>query len=112
MSKELSAEEIISLIISNTASQFSGEWKPDIVYTKEELIEIVESFATKRVKEACKVKWFYISKGDLPEHGRQVRVLYENGYVGINNYASNEWVSDNHRTVVMWHELLEIIEPL
>lgn len=54
MSKELTAEEIISLIISNTASQFSGEWKPDIVYTKEELIEIVESFATKRVKEACK----------------------------------------------------------
>ena len=52
MSKELSAEEIISLIISNTASQFSAEWKPDIVYTKEELIEIVESFATKRVKEA------------------------------------------------------------
>lgn len=40
-----SAEDIVSLIISNTASQYSEEWKPDIVYTKEELIKIVQSYA-------------------------------------------------------------------
>ena len=48
-----SAEEIVNLIISNTASQYSEEWKPDIVYTKEELIEIVQSFQDQCVREAC-----------------------------------------------------------
>ncbi len=47
-----SAEAIVSLIISNTASQYSEEWKPDKVYTKEELIKIVESFAKQEVKKA------------------------------------------------------------
>lgn len=51
---EQSAEEIVSLIISNTASQYSEEWKPDIVYTKEELIKIVESYKDLCVKKACK----------------------------------------------------------
>ncbi len=49
-----SAEEIVNLIISNTASQYSEEWKPDIVYTKEELIEIVKSFQDQCAREAIK----------------------------------------------------------
>lgn len=47
------AEEIVNLIISNTASQYSEEWKPDIVYTKEQLIEFVQSFAKQEVERAC-----------------------------------------------------------
>lgn len=43
--KYMEAKELVSLIISNTASQFSGEWKPDKVYSKDELIEIVDSYS-------------------------------------------------------------------
>ena len=53
---EQSAEEIVGLIISNTASQYSEEWKPDIVYTKEDLIKIVQSYANQEVKKACENK--------------------------------------------------------
>ncbi len=45
-------KEIVSLIISNTASQYPEDWKPYKVYTKEELIEIAESFAQQEVKKA------------------------------------------------------------
>ena len=55
------AEEMVNLIISNTASQYSEEWKPDIVYTKEQLIEFVESFAKQEVERACKEKYNYMS---------------------------------------------------
>lgn len=48
-----SAEDIVSLIISNTASQYSEEWKPDTIYTKEDLIKIVQSYANQEVKKAC-----------------------------------------------------------
>ena len=50
---EQSAEEIVGLIISNTASQYSEEWKPDTIYTKEDLIKIVQSYANQEVKKAC-----------------------------------------------------------
>ena len=56
-------DEIVNLIISNTASQYSEEWKPDIVYTKEQLIELVESFAKQEVERACKEQ-------KLKEYGR------------------------------------------
>ena len=49
-----SAEDIVNLIISNTASQYSEEWKPDTVYMKKELIKITESFAKQEVKESTK----------------------------------------------------------
>lgn len=38
----MNAKEIVELIISNTASQYSTEWKPDKVYSKNELIKLVE----------------------------------------------------------------------
>lgn len=51
---KMTAEEIVNLIISNTASQYSEEWKPDVVYTKEELIKIVESYAQSLLKKKLK----------------------------------------------------------
>ena len=47
----MNVEELVSLIISNTASQYSEEWKPDKVYTKDELIELAESMFVQPISE-------------------------------------------------------------
>ena len=72
---EPSADEIVSLIISNTASQYSEKWKPDKVYTKEELIEIVKSYAKSCVKKAnekqrekCVSAYLMVHGNDIEEH--------------------------------------------
>ena len=64
-----SAEDIVSLIISNTASQYSEEWKPDIVHTKEELIKIVQSYANQEVKKAL--------DEERERVGRELRKLFD-----------------------------------
>ena len=55
--------------------------------------------------KAIKIKWMFPKKGEFPMHGKQVRTVYEHGYVGIDNFADAEWVSG--KNVICWHELLE-----
>ncbi len=39
----MSPEELVTLIIENTASQYSTEFKPKRIYSKDELIAILKS---------------------------------------------------------------------
>ena len=66
----MNAKEIVELIISNTASQYSGEWKPDKVYTKDELIQMVTESLSKTIHAKS------VSDGEIGA-SKAIRLIHE-----------------------------------